>query len=82
MKSKSLRLSEYKKKVVEKPKYHWWIKGLEAYWKYLTENHLKTYKGTKLNWECELHLEAIRIAAQAGWGLENTNSLETRYWKP
>ena len=66
----TLKLNEYSKKVVGKPKYNWWIKGLEAYWEYIAQNKLTTYEGQQLQWNSKKHMEIIQLAAMAGWGLE------------
>ena len=65
----TLRLKEYGAKVLGGQKYQWWIKGIEAYWEFLTNRHLKAYKGTAFSWDEHTHL--IELAATAGWGTKD-----------
>ena len=73
--NETLQLSQYNRKVVGQPKYHWWVKGVEEYWDFIRTNKLTAYKDTKLNWEFinnaegRKHKEILELAATAGWGL-------------
>ena len=75
----TLEFKEYNKKVVGQPKYNWWIKGIEAYWEYLTENYQTPYKNVEFKWEAK-HLQFIEYAALASWGLDKHELTEEQFY--
>ena len=77
--SDPLQVSEYNRKVVGQPKYHWWIKGLEAYWEHITENYKTPYRGVEFEWKAK-HLQFIEYAAWAGWGLDKSELTEEQFY--
>ena len=66
----SLELEQYNKKKVGFPHYHWWHKGLEAYWEYLGNSYYPFYKNIPLDLTDNDQNVAIRPAAENGWGLK------------
>ena len=50
------------------PRRHWWIKGLEGYWEFLTKKHYTFFKGTKFEPFKREHISAIKMAAAQAAG--------------
>ena len=82
----NFKLVEYDFKNWGGVEYNWWVKGLEEYWEYITNNKLTAYRGTKLNLnfttksEGKKHKEILEMAAAAGWGL-NKHELTIEQFK-
>merc|ERR1712078_874793 len=78
----TLKLQEYNFKKLGGQAFHWWEKGLEEYWAHLQEYHYKCYKGEKLNPKLPKQIEAIKIAAERHWGLEEEIESLEQYLNP
>ena len=76
---KSLKLRQFNFLKVGKPRYHWWTKGIEEYWEFLTNSQYKQWQGLKFDESNPLHITALEFGATAGWGLGKRELSEEQF---
>ena len=66
----TLSLKGYATRRVGRPRFNWWVQGLQKYWENLTREYLPHYRAQEFSQECREHLVLIELAARNGWGLQ------------
>jgi len=68
----TLKLKDYETRRVGRPRFNWWIHGLHNYWAYLTRKYLPHYRTQEFSIENREHLVMIELAANNGWGQQES----------
>ena len=66
----TLELRDYQSRRVGRPRYNWWIFGLNNYWNFLKTHYFRQYRWTELNLGNTQHINTLRLGAEQRLFLE------------